>query len=111
MDIWARFHAVASIKQNVPFGCSVPTYSLDVCIDTEELTVSVKIYLLQRKAIESLKKKKVLFNVRGTLIQGQCHCSYTVSRDDLYFLILQTLSNPLMSSSREVLRQSALWNH
>ena len=28
------------------------TYSLDVYIDTEELTVSVKIYLLQRKIIQ-----------------------------------------------------------
>ena len=53
MDIWARFHAVASTKQNVPFECSMLTYSLDVYIDTEELTVSVKIYLLQRKAIKS----------------------------------------------------------
>lgn len=74
MDIWARFHAVASTKQNVPFECSMLTYSRDVCIDTKELTVSVKMYLLQRKANKSLKKKKkkVLFNVRGTLIQIMC---------------------------------------
>lgn len=53
MDIWARFLAVASTKQNVPFGCSMLTYSLDICIDTEELTVSVKIYLFQTKATKS----------------------------------------------------------
>lgn len=50
MDIWARLHSCL-YKTKRAFGCSMLTYSLDVCSATEELTVSVKTYLLKRKAI------------------------------------------------------------
>lgn len=57
MDIWVRFYTGAS-KTKGAFECSTLSYSLGVCTDTEELTVSVKVYLLKRKVIKSKKKQK-----------------------------------------------------
>lgn len=55
MDIWVRL--CSCLNKRACERSTLP-YSMGVCTDTEELTVSVKVYLLKRKVIKSKKKQK-----------------------------------------------------